>query len=81
MERAMVLSACDSHMLTPVLLVGAALDAVIPCPKPRSERWVSAVFPADSEDAEARMCSAGYQVCLRLRLPAAYRIAAIGLKI
>lgn len=42
----------------------AVLEEVIPNPKPRSERWVSGAFLPDSEDPDAGMCSAGYQVCL-----------------
>ena len=37
---------------------------VIPNPVERPSGWISAAFPADSEDPEARLCSAGYQVRL-----------------
>jgi hypothetical protein len=48
----------------PTTLCCAALEALIPNPKPRSERWVSAAFPAGTEDPNALLCSAAYQVRL-----------------
>ncbi|EIE19938.1 hypothetical protein COCSUDRAFT_44339 [Coccomyxa subellipsoidea C-169] len=61
------LSTCEvayhSPLLDPVLpQLSAALEALIPTPKPRSERWVSAAFPAGTEDPDALLCSAAYQV-------------------
>ncbi|KAK9916399.1 hypothetical protein WJX75_002178 [Coccomyxa subellipsoidea] len=61
------LSTCEvayhSPLLDPVLpQLSAALEALIPNPKPRSERWVSAAFPAGTEDPKALLCSAAYQV-------------------
>ena len=38
------------------------MKKLIPKPTPRSETWLTTVFPEGSEDPEAPMCSAGYQV-------------------
>ena len=39
----------------------AALEEVVPAPKPRSPTWLTSTFPEDSADADAQLCSAGYQ--------------------
>lgn len=40
----------------------AALEKLIPSPTPRNETWLTSVYPEGSEEPEAAMCSAGYQV-------------------
>jgi hypothetical protein len=56
---------CPAHALLPDRLpmpFCAALEDLIPCPKPRSERWVSAAYLPGADAPEAQLCSAGYQV-------------------
>ena len=66
----MFLLSAYSHTLTPLKLntarisnvLAAALDAIVPFPRPRSQRWLSAVYATESKDPDSEMCSAGYQV-------------------
>lgn len=39
-----------------------SLEAALPEPKERKESWLTSTFPSGSEDPEAPLCSAGYQV-------------------
>ena len=42
----------------------AALEELLPEPHPRSEMWLTSTFPDGSNDPDAGLCSAGYQVCV-----------------
>ena len=53
-------SPCSSSLLS--CPVRAGLEKVLPSPKPKPVSWVSAVYPETSDDPNAQVASAGYQV-------------------
>ena len=48
--------------LVTIFCVFAAISKAVPEPKERASTWISTCFPIDSEDPNARLCSAQYQV-------------------
>lgn len=52
------------------LALNTDLEEVLPEPKARKETWLTSTFPTGSEEPEAALCSAGYQVLfLSLTIP------------